>query len=151
MRAAAGLRADAVYGRRRQLDQLDRIAVERGRKRVRPAGYGKGADAAGAVQPAKAGGAAAAAGRRAGREQGAVAVAHADQLHGVVRARGDRGVCGAVAGAEDVDAARLAEAVKAGRAVGGRSRGLDGAVVVHADQLHGVLELGGDQGVRAVA
>ena len=151
VRAAGGLRADAGYGRRRQLDQLDRIAVERGRKRVRPVAHGKGADAAGAVQPAKAGRAAAAAGRRAGREQGAVAVAHADQLHGVVRARGDRGVRGAVDRAEDVDAARLVEAVEPGRAVVGRSRGLEGAVFVHADQLHGVLELGGDQGVRAVA
>ena len=143
-----GRRADAKRGSRRHLDQLHGAALGRGDDRVGAAAQLKGVDAECAVEPVKA---ARAVGGRAGREQGAVAGAHADQLDAVVGARGDRGVRRAVAELERGDAKGVAELLKAARAVGRRPQWLQGAVCVDADQLDAVVALGGDQGVRASA
>ena len=76
---------------------------------------------------------------RAGRLKGAVAV-DADQLDGVVVVRRHGGVRIAVSRVKGCDAGRAVERVKAARAVECRVYGLEGAVVVHLDQLDGVVQ-----------
>ena len=148
VQAASGRRVDADYGRRRHFNQLHGAALGRCNDRIRPAAHVKGMDAKGAVKPVKA---VHAVGGRAGREQGAVAGAYPYQLDAVVPARGDRGVRGAVDELERGHVKGAVELVKAARAVGRRSQGLQGAVCVHAHQLDAVVAFGGDQGVRDAA
>ena len=85
--------------------------------------------------------------RRAGRRHGAVVV-HADQLHGVGPVQGGQHVRGAVHG-KGLDAVGILQAAKAARAVARLGCRLHGAVVAHADQLHGVVAERGHGGVRA--
>ena len=78
---------------------------------------------------------------------------HADQLDGVRDLRGHQGVRVAVAEGEYVEPERLVERVvgAAGsvpHAVERRVGRLEGRILVHADKLDGVVQLGGHQGVR---
>ena len=73
---------------------------------------------------------------------------HADQLHAVVPQRGNQGVR-APAQVERGKVDRKPESTVKG--VGQRRIRLQGAVGVHADQLHGVGQASADEGVRAAA
>ena len=124
-------------------DQLDSVAAIRGHDGVRAVAYGKGVDVMGAADRAKARGA-----RRAARGVcGQNVPVHAYKLGALTVRRRDR--VRAVAYGKGVDADGAAKAQRA--AVGQRAGRLEGAVLVHAQQLDAAAAVArrGDDGVRA--
>ena len=124
-------------------DQLHAVVGKRGDQGVRVAAHLKGRHAGGLAEGARD-----VVPQAACRREGAAFV-HADQLHGVFPVGGDEGVRAAVQG-KGVDAPWIGEPGVLW-AVAGLRRRLHGAVVVHADQLHGVVGRAADQGVRGAA
>ena len=149
--AAGAGRGDVGHRRRRQPDQLDAAA---GMNMAGGAtGYGHGVRGATQVERRNGirvvdlGKTVRAIDRRAGRQQGAVAPAHVDQLDAATR-RGCHGVRAAGGDGGDMgDAAGAREPGKAVRAAVGNSGRNQRAVPIHADQLDAAAAVGGDQGV----